>query len=235
MTTKGYRKITGAEDEEENTSHPLNTANCFSMLTFWWMNSVFRTGSERPLEKSDFLPIHEKDRTRDLTEHLQTQWNNDVDRSNKELGTKPRLWKTLLSTISLKEMSFLWSILTIDSAGRVFQPLLLGYLIHVLTFEPEKRLLACSMSLLLALSGLLTSCSHYVSYQCELLGMRLSSAIKGIIYLKNGHPSLSLDLSQWDKGVDALLLFLVVKQGAFSNHLTEGMDVIYAIQAIEKL
>ena len=136
MTGKGY-KITTLEDDENCIYHPLSTANIFSVLTFWWMNSdVLRTGNERPLEQSDFLPLHPNDRTRDMTERLKNQWNSGVERCNRE-GTKPKLWKSILKLISLREICITCSVISLESIGRNMEPLLVGILIQFMRTANE--------------------------------------------------------------------------------------------------
>ena len=93
MPNKGYETLTSDDDEADtdSQSHPSMSANVLSLFSFWWMNNVFRTGSKRPLKQSDFLPLHEKDRTRDLTERLQVEWNIHVQECNTTEGKQPKL------------------------------------------------------------------------------------------------------------------------------------------------
>ncbi|XP_078355362.1 ATP-binding cassette subfamily C member 4-like, partial [Oculina patagonica] len=146
MSNKGYEAIaTGNEDDDKDYYHPTTSTNFLSLLTFWWMNNVFKIGSKRPLKQSDLLPLHEENRTRDLTERLQKEWNGHVQECNMAEAKQPKLWKCVLKT---------------------------------------NRSLAYACCGFLTLSGLTSACTHYSAYSCELLGMRLSSAIKGIVYLK---------------------------------------------------
>ena len=184
MPNKGYETITNDEEDAKDSCHPSMSANFLSLLSFWWMNSVFKIGSKRPLKQSDFLPLHEKDRTRDLTERLQKEWNNHVQECNSTEGRQPKLWKCVLRTISCKEILFLISFWLFESVCRVSQPLVLGFLLRLLSCRPRDRPLANAFCFLLSLSGLSTALTHYSAYRFELLGMRLSSAIKGIVYLK---------------------------------------------------
>ena len=184
MPNKGYETITSDEDDDKDSSHPSMSANCLSLLSFWWINNVFKIGSKRPLKQSDFLPLHEKDRTRDLTEQLQREWNTHVQECNMTEGKQPRLWKCVLRTISRKEVLFLITFFLVESVCRVSQPLVLGFVLRLISCPQRNRTLANAFCLLLSLSGLSTALTHYSAYRFELLGMRLSSAIKGIVYLK---------------------------------------------------
>ena len=184
MTKNGYSKIPGQDTANQHEHyHPLTTANFFSIFTLWWMNGVFRKGNERPLQQSDFLPLHEEDRTRVLTERLQKQWKSDMERCKKE-GTRPKLWKTVIKIVSFKEICITSCLALLESVGRVTQPLLIGILVHFLRFgnEYSSHLYLCAG--LMALNSLLYIFIHFNDFHLELLGMKLRSALQGMIYLK---------------------------------------------------
>ena len=187
MLKKGYETVATDEDDDvDQSSHPtiVTSASFFSVLTLGWMNGIFKIGSKRPLNQSDFFPIHDDDKTRDLTERLQKEWNNHVQESNSTGRKQPKLWKCVLRTISLKEILYLMTFWFTESICRVSQPLVLGFLLRLLSSTEMDRTLTYTCCLLLALGGLSTACTHYSAYRFELLGMRLSSALRGIIYLK---------------------------------------------------
>ena len=189
MSKKGYETIATDEDDGTNQrSHPMQSANFLSNLTLWWMNSTLKIGSKRPLNQSDLLPLHEKDRTRDLTERLQKEWNNHVRECNSTDGKQPKFWKSVFRTISCKEILYLLSFYFIESVCRVMQPLVLGLLLRLLSSTEMDRSLIYACCSLLLLGGLSTASRHYSAFRLELLGMRLSSAIKGIVYLKVRTP-----------------------------------------------
>ena len=195
MSNTSYETVaTGDDDHEKDSSHPSMSANFLSLLTFWWMNNIFKVGRERPLKQSDFLPLHEEDRTRDLTESLQEEWNNHVQECNMTEGKQPKLWRCVLKTVTLNDVFLPMCFWLMESMLRVSQPLVLGFLLHLLSSaeNSKNRPLAYACCVFLTLSGLTSVCTHYSAYSCELLGMRLSSAIKGIVYLKvrAGEPVL---------------------------------------------
>ena len=183
-----YRRLSSDVDTTSSV-HPATSASWLSLLSFWWMNGIFRMGNERPLAHSDILPLHEEDKARDLTESLQKEWNKHVNElnKNKECKVQPSLWKCIVRTTSLRKISFLTCFVLLESVCRVLQPLFLGLLLHLLRSSERDYSLAYGCCFLLALSGLSTACIHYTGYQLELLGMQLSSAIKGLIYLKVSH------------------------------------------------
>ena len=188
MSRKSYKKLTSDEgdDDDDKNCHPATTANFLSILTFWWMNGLFKTGSQRPLKQSDFFPLHHKDRTRELTEQLWQTWNSHVQECIKTDKRQPKLWKCVLKTISWQEHIFPWCGLLVDSVCRVIQPLLLGIIIHLLT-TGENRKLTYVCATLLVLCCVPQIYTHLITYKYEMIGMRLICALKGIIYLKVGN------------------------------------------------
>ena len=185
MSKNGYETLaTDEDDDTDQPSHPTRSANFLSLLTFWWINSIFKIGRKRPLNQSDFLLLHEKDRTRDLTERLQEIWNNHVQECNISGTKQPKLWKCVYKMISFRDILLPMCFWLTECVFRVSQPLVLGFLLHLLSSVEVNRSLAYACCVILTLSGLSTACTHYSAYTCDILGMRLSSAIKGIIYLK---------------------------------------------------
>ena len=41
------------------------------------MNSIFKIGSERPLDENDFLPLSKENSSGFLTDQLQANWNEE--------------------------------------------------------------------------------------------------------------------------------------------------------------
>ena len=173
-----YEKV-----DEDKPRHPLSSANFFSVVAFLWMNSLFKAGSRRPLEESAIFPVHEDDKTRDLTEKLQEQWNTEITRC-RNTGKRAKLWKSVLKAIPLKQYCFYWFVSLSYSTGRIIQPLLLGTLKEQLMSPDRDRGLAFVVAALLPFCGLIAAFSHCLTYKFEMAGVRICSAIKGIVFLK---------------------------------------------------
>jgi len=183
MPKKSQHKSPCDEDQVLDPVHPATTANFLSLITFSWINDVLKIGSKISLGKNDFLPLHDEDRTRQLTERLQNLWNNDVTESSKQ-NRKPKLWKSVLKFIPLKDVCFSWLTIVTFSTCIILQPLLLWGLLGVLRSADGKRDIAYVYAALMGLTLLSVVPAHFASYKCDILGMRLCSAIKGVIYLK---------------------------------------------------
>ena len=177
MAKKGYKRIT-TEGDIENVSF-------VSLLFFQWMNSVFKTGSQRPLEEDDLLPLSEENFTSSLTERLQKKWRKENTKC-KGNGKRPKLWKSVIQMLSVKDyMIILFTGASFTICG-LLQPLFLGYLISALTStEPQKNDLLYGCAIAMGINALIGNLGrHQFDYRCELLGIRISSAIKGLIYRK---------------------------------------------------
>ena len=184
MSQKGYGAIKPDEDDADHSTHPVKSANYLSLFTFWWMNSTFRTGNKRPLNQSDFLPLNEEDRTRDLTERLKDLWNYEVHHCSTTPGEQPKLWKCLLRMLSYREMIFLLIFWFLESIFLLLVPLGLGLLLSLLTATELNRPLIYGCCLFIGMAGVFSATTHYSAFKSDVVGMRFAAAIRGIIYKK---------------------------------------------------
>jgi len=146
------------------------------------MNSVFRTGNERALKKNDFLPLEKENTSFFLVEKLQSKWNDEQTKCKKN-GKKPKLWKSVPKMLDVLVLFLVGGLTTLC---RILQPLFLGYLlVSLMTIKPHHnyRLYGCALAMGINafIRGL---CIHQFNYRCELLGIRISSAVKGLVYYK---------------------------------------------------
>ena len=173
------------EEDGDDVNESSHSNTCFlSDLSICWMNSIFKIGSKRPLNQSDFLPLRDEDRTRDITERLQEEWGHHVKECRSNGARQPKLWKCLMRIISWGEIFYFMSFFFAESLARVTQPLVLAWIIHLLSSSETEQPFSYVSCLLLSLSGFSTACTHFSQYRFDLLGMRLRSALKGIVYLK---------------------------------------------------
>ena len=179
MQGNGYEKVSAEEGEE-------NHVGILSFLFFQWMNHVIKTGSKRALEQSDFLPLTEENSTSSVSVKLQAKWNEEKAKGEQN-GKRPRFWKSVLKMISVKDVLIILFTGILDSCSRIFQPLFLGYLVSSLmpTTESRNDILLYGCAVAMGVNALIKSLSvQHHSFRCEVLGVRLTSAIKGIIYRK---------------------------------------------------
>ena len=202
MARNGYKKVSydDLNDDDEKEGGFL------SLLLFQWMNSVFRTGSERALTQDDFLPLSKENSARFLTEKLQTNWNKEETKCARN-GKKPKLWKSVLKMISVKEAMILATTGALYSLSRVLQPLFLGYLISTLmSNEPRNKYLFYGCALAMCICALIGSIAmHHQNYRAQMLGMKISSALRGLVYSK-----VSISAVSNTKTVVLTVLFSVI-------------------------
>ena len=88
--------------------------------------------------------------------------------------------------ISLKDAVIILLLYVVSLLWRLFRPFFLGYLVSsLMEVEPQKSLLlyGCVMAMgicaFIGVSGV-----HHHSYKCDVYGIGISSALKGLIYQK---------------------------------------------------
>ena len=177
MKRGGYQKIPIGDGTEK--------VSFVSLFFFQWMNNIFTTGSQGTLEESDFVPLSRENTTDSFTERLQTNWNKEKVMC-KGNGKRPKLWKSVLKMIPFKDAMIVGLVRALYIVWRILKPLFLGYLISsLMEAEPHKNLLlyGCVMAMgICAFIG--TAAMHHYGYICDVLGIGMSSALKGLIYQK---------------------------------------------------
>ena len=174
MANNKYRKITSTEHS--------GSVSFFSSLFFQWINILIKTGSERAVDKNDLLPLKEENTTRFLTEEFQEE-----ETANSRIqDVKPKLWKSVFKMLTAKDSVILITAGIIKTICRILQPLLLGYLIKSLMITRLQHnyfLYGCASAL--GINELICSLSmHQFEYRCGVFGIRISSALKGLVYMK---------------------------------------------------
>jgi len=178
MKKSGYKKITSSDSEDN--------LNILTSLFFQWINEVVKIGSDRILEHDDFVPLSKENQTRPVTEKLQTKWN-DEKASCKRENKKPKLWRSVIKTVSVKEAFIIGLAGFLDSVCRIVQPLFLGFIVSTLISaeDPQKNVLLHICPLAMAATYFIKNIStNQYFYRNEMLGFKLCSALKGLVYIQ---------------------------------------------------
>ena len=176
MANKTYRKIASSA-HSENISF-------FSSLFYQWMNILMKTGSERAVDENDLLPLKEETTSWFLTKKLQAKWSEDIADS-KIHDVKPKLWKSVLKMLTAKEKMIFVSAMSVETLCHILQPLLLGYLVKSLMTAELHNYLLYGSAIALGINGVISSvATHQADYHCKVLGIKISSALKGLVYMK---------------------------------------------------
>ena len=174
----GYRKISADEDKK---------VSFVSSIFFRWMNRVLKEGSQRPLDQNDFLPLSDENSGRFVTDKLQKIWKSEKYHC-KMNGKRPRLWKSVFDMLSVKDVIIILTGNVLFTTSRLLLPLFLGYLVSkLMSTEAENtyRLYACALAM--CLNGLIGGLGmHQQDYRCEILGIKIGSALRGLVYHKVG-------------------------------------------------
>ena len=119
-----------------------------------------------------------------VTENLQENRRKEERKCHETARERPKLWKSVIRTISFREVMILICMGIFRSFLRIPQPLLLGYLISsLMSTEPQQKIFLYGCALALGFSALMEKLSSQtLMYRCELLGITLSSALNGLVY-----------------------------------------------------
>jgi len=91
------------------------------------MNSIFKIGSERPLDENDFLSLSKENTASFLTDQLQENWNKEKTKCKRN-QKRPKLWKSVIKLISTKDVLIIGFTNALYSISTLLQPLLLDIL-----------------------------------------------------------------------------------------------------------
>ena len=174
----GYRKISSDDD---------NAFSFASSLFFRWMNGVFKKGSQRLLDQNDFLPLSDENSGRFVTEKLQTSWESEKNHC-KINGKRPKLWKSVFDMHSIKDVIIIMTGNIWYSLSCLLFPLFLGYIVSsLMSAEAENTYMIYACALALCLNGFIGGLvAHQQDYRCEVLGIKIGSALRGLVYHKVG-------------------------------------------------
>ena len=178
MAPNGYKKISSTNNSAEKVGF-------VSFLLFQWMNDVMKTGSKRTLEEGDFVPLSNENTSQSATELLDKKWKEEIANSIRKKKT-PKLWKSVLKMISLREAVFVVCCDVLFAIGSLLSPLLIGYLIFMLvSHETYYILYGCVLATAMTVTTLVgTLGMQHSGYAAEIMGIRLSNALKGLVYSK---------------------------------------------------
>ncbi|XP_051752880.1 multidrug resistance-associated protein 4 [Ctenopharyngodon idella] len=168
-------------------SNPSATANLFSQIFFCWLNPLFRIGSKRRLEEDDMFKVLPEDGSKRLGEELQSYWDQEVEKANKELKT-PKLTKAIIRCY-WKSYAVLGFFTLIEEVIKVIQPVFLGQLIRYFeSYDPNNMAAlyeAYGYAAGVSLSTLgLALLHHLYFYHVQRAGMKIRIAMCHMIYRK---------------------------------------------------
>uniref|UniRef100_A0A8C4V7C5 Multidrug resistance-associated protein 1 n=1 Tax=Falco tinnunculus TaxID=100819 RepID=A0A8C4V7C5_FALTI len=157
---------------------PESSASFLSRITFWWITGLMVQGYRRPLEAKDLWSLNKEDKSEEIVPGLARNWAKEWAKTKR--GSKAQVTQPLLRGVChlLSKPAFVrpkWqlcicpSVLLINFVNNKAAPNWQGYFYTGLLF-----FCACLQTLIL----------HQYFHICFVTGMRLKTAIVGVIYRK---------------------------------------------------
>lgn len=169
--------------EKEN---PVTTANVFSILTFWWMNSILQIGSKRQIENEDLYKVLYGDKTKIVTEILRDAWAINHGQKDPPGYKYYRLFGALLKMAPLSQYLVLISIGLLAAICNMSQPVFLGMILSILLGLPgsDRNHLYVYAGALCFSSLVRVFLLHQLLYKAWLMAMRWRTATMGLMFNK---------------------------------------------------
>ena len=170
---------------KEKEQSPMENANIFSLLFFWWMNDTLKLGSERPLQDQDLFPIQDEFKTEALVEKLETEWHKECDSSGRK-NKHPRLWKVMLRMFSLKKYLIFATVKLIHSVSNILLPVMVWFFLRSLSEGTNVNQASTTMSIIgISMVTVVKGMSHHHAFFLGgIYGTQLKVSVIGMIYKK---------------------------------------------------
>ena len=171
--------------------HAVSSNNCKIMFTRYLASFWNSTGSPKQGDQfwpaAQTFPLSDENSGRFVTDKLQKIWESEKH-DCKMNGKRPRLWKSVFDMLSVKDVIIILTGSILFFISRLLFSLLLGYLVSsLMSAEAENTYMIYACALALCLNGLIGGLNaHQSDYKCEILGIKIGSALRGLVYHKVG-------------------------------------------------
>ena len=169
-------------------TNPKENAGLCSLLIFAWLNDLLKRGSQRALENDDLPPLLEEDENQGLTKNLEKEWSRNCksEHASKTWIRSAKLWGAFWNLVPTSEKALVLTLASTHIILRLLQPLfLIGLLAELMKESSADRgwiylsaLGVCLCTWLIAIS------TCHCDYRSSMIGMRVRSALLGVIYKK---------------------------------------------------
>lgn len=186
--SQGASGNTRVERTYNSGEHPferkcLGPGRVVGIMTFGWLNGLFRLGSQRTLEADDFFVLPRNERARYLTDRLATEWKRGTA-GPAPVGPYALLWACCRMSWAVYAMC--GTVFAIEAVLLLVQAWLLGELTVFVQQDPATNPLrgymyALGMTVIAGIHGL----THQTSFfWAGVTGYRLRTACIGMVYRK---------------------------------------------------
>ncbi|XP_031556800.1 ABC transporter C family member 8-like [Actinia tenebrosa] len=156
----------------------------FSYLFFTWLNGLLRLGYQRPLAHDDLLELSDENKAQDLVAKLHVLWMEEIN-SAKKRGRKPRLWKAMFK-LFLRDVILFTALKLMDEAMGI--TLVVSVWFYLKLLEEGSHMDQTYAVGIVASIGIPSLIKvffyHHSDYLAVLMGVRLKSAVIGLIHKK---------------------------------------------------
>ncbi|XP_047362116.1 ATP-binding cassette sub-family C member 4-like isoform X4 [Vespa velutina] len=183
--------------------NPKESANIFSVLTFWWLKDIFKKGLNKTLTLDDIYEPLKHNQSENLGNLLEREWRREWEKlqdfeyvlekdGNKKLNKdiKPSLYKALYRIFWRKYFLISGFLFVHTVILYTLQPILQGWIINYFnvsstnskTITKEKGIIYCFG---LVIDIIVSVCIfHHVYFKSQEIGMQIRIACSSLIYKK---------------------------------------------------
>jgi len=155
-----------------------------SVIFMTWMYRIIVLGRKRVLTGDDLYSLMEKDKAKNIANELEHCWADEM-RSAARRTKKPRLWKALVQTFSLKLTFVLVTLRFVNSGCTLTLAVIVWYFLKVLGGSDMDYIAAIPYVVGISIAGFMKVFTDlHNSHQSDLKGMRLKVALIGLVYKK---------------------------------------------------
>ena len=165
--------------------NPMESANIFSLLFFWWMNDTLRTGSKRPLQDEDLFLLQDDFKTEVLVEKLEVEWRKECHTCHRK-NRRPRLWRVMFKVFSFKNYLVLAAVKFTHSVTNILLPVIVWLFLTSLSEDSSMDQYSTikyvvGICLITVVKGF---SQHHSFFLAGICGMQLRASAVGLIYKK---------------------------------------------------
>ena len=165
-----------------SSGNPKANASLPSLLSFWWMNEIMRTGNKRQLQNEDLFPLCDEDETQLNTENLTQQWT--LESAIKD--ERWRLLKALFKSLPIGDYVFVVSSSLLSAVCQTVQPLFLSFLVtEIMNSSDQPTKWAYLYGVGICMSSMIRqTATQQFALNSSLMSMRWKVATKGLVFNK---------------------------------------------------
>jgi len=170
--------------------NPCDESSYFSYLFFQWPEALIELGNSKTLTEEDLPEVSKEEDTKENGARLRRMWNEEVEKHGEKASLSWALHRTFW-----KQHWYTGLLLLSESVVRLYQAMLLGYLVKYFLDEPNGDSSIYNngyyISALLCVCGLYNMMiHHHAFFLAWRLGLQLRISLTSLMYDKSVNLSL---------------------------------------------